>query len=84
VKYAAFERWGLQSGTAFPAVALNRNHRWLYRGQIVPANNRVTVMAWITAVDEHTRIVTADGFLAVDDKLIYQMNDFSLCMESIK
>ena len=82
VKYAAVERWGWQEGDVISAVALQRKHRWLYRGQVVPTNSRVTVSAWITAVDEQERVMAADGFLAVDGKLIYQMNDFTVKMES--
>jgi PfaB family protein len=81
VKYAAVNRWGWQAGAVVSAVALERKHRWLYRGQVVPTNSRVTVSAWITAVDEQKKILTADGFLAVDGKLIYQMNDFTVSME---
>ncbi|NTV48029.1 MAG: acyltransferase domain-containing protein [Geobacteraceae bacterium] len=83
VKFAAVERWGWQEGNIVSAVALERKHSWLYRGQVVPTNSRVTVSAWITAVDEERRILTADGFLAVDGKLIYQMNDFTVTMESL-
>jgi 3-hydroxymyristoyl/3-hydroxydecanoyl-(acyl carrier protein) dehydratase len=82
MKFVAFDRWGWQDGDIITAVALKRKHRWLYRGQVVPTNSRVTVSAWITAVDEQERIVTADGFLAVDGKLIYQMNDFTVRLES--
>ena len=81
VKFAAVERWGYQNGSIISAVALEKTHRWLYRGQVVPTNTRVTVSVWITAVDEQQRILTADGFLAVDGKLIYQMNDFTVTME---
>jgi len=82
VKFAAIERWGWRDGAVVSAVALDRKHRWLYRGQVVPTNSRVTVSAWITAVDEQRKILTADGFLAVDEKLIYQMNDFTVGMEN--
>ncbi|HEX5773811.1 MAG TPA: hypothetical protein VFY07_05760, partial [Geomobilimonas sp.] len=78
LKFAAVERWGWQEGTLLAAVAPGRRHRWLYRGQIVPMNSLVTVHAWITAVDERERILTADGFLSVDGKVIYQMNDFTV------
>jgi PfaB family protein len=81
VKFAAVERWGWRSGAVVAAVALESKHRWLYRGQVVPTNSRVTVTAWITAVDDQAHILTADGFLAVDGKLIYQMNDFTVTME---
>jgi len=81
VKYAAFERWGWQDGNSIAVVAPEHRHRWLYRGQVVPTNSRVTVQAWITAVDQEKRILTADGFLAVDGKVIYQMNNFTVGME---
>jgi len=81
VKFAAIERWGWQHGTVV-AVAPDHRHRWLYRGQIVPANHQVTVTAWITAVDDQARTLTANGFLAVDGKTIYQMHDFTVRMET--
>jgi PfaB family protein len=81
-KFAVVERWGWQEGTRLAAVALECRHRWLYRGQVVPGNRRVTVSAWVTAVDDRQRLLTVDGFLAVDGKLIYQMNDFTVKMES--
>jgi 3-hydroxymyristoyl/3-hydroxydecanoyl-(acyl carrier protein) dehydratase len=83
MKFAAMERWGWQDGTVVAAVARERKHRWLYRGQVVPTNNRVTVCVWITAVDDQKRIMSADGFLSVDGKLIYQMTDFTVTMESL-
>jgi 3-hydroxymyristoyl/3-hydroxydecanoyl-(acyl carrier protein) dehydratase len=82
VKFAAVERWGWQAGDLLAASALNRKHSWLYRGQVVPSNRQVTVSAWITAVNDQEQILTANGFLAVDGKLIYQMNDFTVRMES--
>jgi 3-hydroxymyristoyl/3-hydroxydecanoyl-(acyl carrier protein) dehydratase len=78
LKFAAVERWGWREGDVLAAVAPDRMHRWLYRGQIVPTSSRVTVDAWITAVDDRNRILSADGFLSVDGKLIYQMNDFTV------
>ncbi len=81
LKYAAVERWGWRSGATLASVACERRHRWLYRGQIVPTNRQVTVEAWITAVDDQARILTADGLLSVDGRPIYQMNNFTLQME---
>ena len=80
IKFAAVERWGWREGDTLAAVALERRHRWLYRGQVVPGNKQVTVVAWITAVDEAERVLTAAGFLSVDGRPIYQMNDFTLQM----
>jgi 3-hydroxymyristoyl/3-hydroxydecanoyl-(acyl carrier protein) dehydratase len=78
VKYAAVERWGWQEGNILEASALGMKHSWLYRGQVVPTNGLVTVEAWVTAVDDNTRIMTAAGFLSVDGKTIYQMNEFTV------
>jgi len=38
----------------------------------------VMVEAWVTAVDEEKQVITAAGFLTVDGKTIYQMNDFTV------
>ncbi|GFO65696.1 type I polyketide synthase [Geomonas paludis] len=81
MKFAAVERWGWNEGDTVSAVALERKHRWLYRGQVVPTNKEVTVMAWITAVDDANRVLTAAGFLYVDGRAIYQMNDFTVQVE---
>jgi hypothetical protein len=45
---------------------------------VVPTNQLVTVEAWITSVDDDQRVMSAAGFLSVDGKTIYQMNDFSV------
>jgi 3-hydroxymyristoyl/3-hydroxydecanoyl-(acyl carrier protein) dehydratase len=78
LKFVAHERFGMPKAAV---IALGARHRWLYRGQIVPSNSRVTVEAWITEVDEQARTLTADGFLSVDGKMIYQMNQFTVVVE---
>jgi 3-hydroxymyristoyl/3-hydroxydecanoyl-(acyl carrier protein) dehydratase len=78
VKFVAVERWGWQMGDILEASALGMKHSWLYRGQVVPGNRLVTVEAWVTAADDDKRIMTAAGFLSVDGKTIYQMNDFTV------
>lgn len=78
LKYVAVQRWGQSSGQWFQTVALNRKHGWIYRGQVIPTNAQVTVEAVISAVDDVERLLVADGFLSVDGRVIYQMNDFSL------
>jgi hypothetical protein len=45
---------------------------------VVPSNTLVTVEAWVTAVDDGQKILTAAGFLSVDGKTIYQMNEFTV------
>jgi len=53
-------------------------HKWAYRGQIVPTATEVTIQAYITQVDDARKLLTADGLLGVDGRIIYQMSDFTL------
>ncbi|NJD91199.1 MAG: type I polyketide synthase, partial [Geobacter sp.] len=78
LKFAAHERWGLRDGELFEAAAIGMTHKWLYRGQIIPTNRKVTVEAWVTAVDDQRKIITGAGYLSVDGKTIYQMIDFTV------
>jgi PfaB family protein len=81
LKFAAVERWGWREGDILSSFAIDHRHKWLYRGQIVPADSRVTVESWITWVDDRERLLTAEGYLSVDGRVIYRMNDFSVRME---
>ncbi|MBI3828688.1 MAG: type I polyketide synthase [Planctomycetes bacterium] len=77
VKHAAMARWG---GRVAKLQMLGSPHRWVYRGQVIPADKRVTVQAVISEIDDKSRTIRADGFLSVDGRVIYQMNDFTLRM----
>ncbi|MFO0848167.1 MAG: beta-ketoacyl synthase N-terminal-like domain-containing protein [Gemmataceae bacterium] len=77
LKYAAWKRWG-DPPTGWQAAAVNAPHKWTYRGQVLPTDKRVIVVLEVTTVDETARRLTADGFLTVDGRVIYQMQDFSL------
>jgi hypothetical protein len=60
-------------------MALGRKHTWQYRGQVIPTNTQVRVQAVITKVEDGpTPVITADGQLAVDGRVIYAMKDFAL------
>lgn len=78
LRFVALKRWGKDNGNNLFRLATDYQHHWLYRGQIVPTNKQVTVTAWIIAVDDEKRQLTANGYLAVDDKIIYQMNGFTI------
>ncbi len=88
LKVYAVDRWDLGESTEFATMAGGelageetaggKRHRWTYRGQIVPGCERVEVFASITEVDDAHKRVRADGFLTVDGRTIYSMNDFSL------
>jgi 3-hydroxymyristoyl/3-hydroxydecanoyl-(acyl carrier protein) dehydratase len=76
--FAARRRW--PSAMPIESVALGTSHMWMYRGQIIPTNRRVTVEASIAAVDGAQRTLCADGLLSVDGRVIYQMSNFTVRM----
>lgn len=78
LKVAAVKRWNGNPESELEAVAVGREHTWVYRGQIIPANREVTIEAVVTAADDAARVLTADGFLSVDGKMIYQMAGFTV------
>jgi acyl transferase domain-containing protein/3-hydroxymyristoyl/3-hydroxydecanoyl-(acyl carrier protein) dehydratase len=77
MKVAAVERWGPATRLV---VAPGSRHRWLYRGQVVPGDRRVVVQAVITAAGQ--RELTADGWLLLEGRVIYRMQDFTLRVDS--
>ena len=85
LKVYAARRWGAddprsasEGGAEFQTLALDAPHEWVYRGQVIPRDQTVTVDMVITAVDDTRRRATASGFLSVDGRVIYQMLDFSI------
>jgi 3-hydroxymyristoyl/3-hydroxydecanoyl-(acyl carrier protein) dehydratase len=72
------ERWGAPHELGFQAVTIGREHRWTYRGQVVPKDRETTVMATVGAVDERERTLTLDGLFSVDGRNIYLMHDFTV------
>ncbi len=75
----ARERW---PGTGDAFVQMRGGpHHWVYRGQVLPSNREVQVQAVITACDDRRRQLTADGWLLVDGRIIYQMKDFTLALD---
>jgi 3-hydroxymyristoyl/3-hydroxydecanoyl-(acyl carrier protein) dehydratase len=82
LKVAAVKRWGGDASTVLETIAQGEQHRWNYRGQIIPSNDKVTVEAVVTSLNDEEKLLKADGFLSVDGKIIYQMKDFSLRFKS--
>lgn len=80
LKVIAVKRWSTTEKTRFENVVLGEKHSWNYRGQIIPANKEVVVEAVVTAIDDQKQVITADGFLSVDGKIIYQLKQFTLKM----
>jgi len=78
LKYAAWKKWTLAPTAGWQTAALGRPHQWSYRGQVLPTDREVTVVLEITAENRVARTLTADGFLTVDGRIIYQMTSFTL------
>ena len=78
LKYVAWRKWAVCPPGGWQTVALNRPHGWTYRGQVLPTDKEVVVVLEVTAVDPTARRLTADGFLTVDGRVIYQMTGFTL------
>jgi 3-hydroxymyristoyl/3-hydroxydecanoyl-(acyl carrier protein) dehydratase len=78
LKFAAWKRWKTVPARGYQTVGLNRPHTWVYRGQVLPSDREVTVVLEVTAADDENRRLTANGFLTVDGRVIYQMTDFTL------
>jgi PfaB family protein len=77
VKFAAMDRWGHLVETHRFQWITDDPHRWTYRGQVTPENKRIEVEAIITKiVDTPTPAIYANGFLKVDGRYIYQMENF--------
>ena len=88
MKFYAAARWRLGADARFqtPSQRLDTKtskpvpHEWVYRGQVIPLDELVTVTAVIRSVDDATRQLTAEGFLTVDGRVIYQMKSFTLAV----
>jgi 3-hydroxymyristoyl/3-hydroxydecanoyl-(acyl carrier protein) dehydratase len=77
LQFAAADRWKV-SPIELISPAAGAVHRWTYRGQVLPVDREVTVQAYIKNVDNDRRLLTADGLLSVDGRVIYQMTDFTV------
>jgi 3-oxoacyl-(acyl-carrier-protein) synthase/3-hydroxymyristoyl/3-hydroxydecanoyl-(acyl carrier protein) dehydratase len=63
------------------APAVGREHRWSYRGQVLPTNREVTLEAEITEIAESSATtVFANGLLGVDGLPIYRMEGFGVSL----
>jgi len=82
LKVVARERWGAGPSARFESVGIGDRHRWTYRGQILTGDRLVTTRAVVTEVDDARRWIKADGFLDVDGRVIYGMDDFTLRLDA--
>jgi len=78
LKIFAADRWGTDETTQWQTNALGREHRWTYRGQVLPTAGTVRVQAVITEVDDEAHRLVARGYLSVDGRPIYHLEDYSI------
>lgn len=76
MKVFASEVW--PGVTEFSPMVAQEPHIWLYRGQVIPHNRDVVVEVDITRRDDDLGLIIANGKLAVDGLIIYEMRDFRL------
>jgi len=79
LKFYAITIWKDKIKRYFFSQAQPIQHQWIYRGQILPSNQVVTVEAVITRIDDGPVLsITADGFLSVDGRYIYEFKQFGI------
>ncbi len=79
LKYIARQRWPHLVDSHRFGLLMGKPHTWVYRGQILPKNQLITVEAVVTAIKEHPfPTLTADGYLQVDGLYIYKMENFGI------
>jgi len=83
LRYLARERWGADPDARVECVALGEEHRWIYRGQVIPTDKRVTIEACVTGVDDDAKLLRAAGHLCVDGRVIYRMENFAVRLVDI-
>lgn len=74
----AEDRWPQSAGSFFEPIAVGVEHHWVYRGQVIPTQGKVDIYVEITSVDDTNQGLTADGFLTIDGKPIYELKNFSV------
>lgn len=84
MKYMADFFWDNDMGEqkCYNVQTPNSKHTWIYRGQIIPSDNLVTVQIWVKERDDKVKLMICDGLLSVDGRNIYKMNDFSVSLQN--
>jgi 3-hydroxymyristoyl/3-hydroxydecanoyl-(acyl carrier protein) dehydratase len=86
LRYYLLTTFAINPATHTPMLIDGQTHEWVYRGQIIPANQTIVVHTNIRAVvqTDDTYAVVADGALCVDGRPIYEMKNFGLAFVPAK
>ncbi|UCD33133.1 MAG: hypothetical protein JSV38_04465, partial [Desulfobacterales bacterium] len=77
IKFVAMHRWQHLTDSHTFQLCTDEPHNWTYRGQVIPEHSTVEVEAVVTKIsDTPVPTIYADGFLKVNGRYIYQMNNF--------
>ena len=84
MQFFALNAWGYDP-EKYEIIMPRHTHKWIYRGQILPTNQQIKIVAHIKSLmPSHGEdklngaTIIADGLLYVDELCIYQMEDFQL------
>ncbi len=80
LRYYLLTVFSIDPATHTPVISAGEPHEWIYRGQIVPADQKIVVHTHIREVTREgdTVSVVADGALCVDGRPIYEMKHFGM------
>ena len=79
IKFMALQRWPDLTDSHCFGHLTGGEHSWIYRGQILPTNNEVTVEAVVTSIEEGpSPVMQANGWVQVDGLYIYAMKNYGL------
>jgi 3-hydroxymyristoyl/3-hydroxydecanoyl-(acyl carrier protein) dehydratase len=80
LRYYLLTVFSIDPATHTPVISAGEPHEWSYRGQIVPADQKIIVHTHIREVTREgdTVSVVADGALCVDGRPIYEMKHFGM------
>jgi hypothetical protein len=81
-KYLAVRRFYQGDPEAYPgsfmAPLAGRKHAWLYRGQIPPTSQSVSLGVLVAKSDPHNKALTFCGLLSVDGLVVYKVDNFTV------
>ena len=78
LKLAAASRWHLSSTDRVITVMGENSHKWMYRGQITKRNKNCLLEMHIKSCDDKEKTIVADGYLSIDELIIYKVEDFAV------
>ena len=85
IRFFLFKKFRIDPHEYEPCLLTGTPHEWIYRGQIVPENNKIEIIAHIkdAAPGDTGYTVVADGALSVDGICIYELKNFGIAFKKL-